>query len=404
MLVRRALLLSSLVFVRGQQQSASGPNYYAGDTTLELVSLQAFPDAVCNDGSPGGYYWSKGTNPDLWLLYLEGGFWCLSEDSCLGRQEMEPAQVSSNSWSATTVAGGIFSRDTSQNPFAAANFAYSRYCSSDSWVGNAQAFGMQFRGQAILQAIIDDLFANKGLSAGANLLFSGCSAGGRGVIAQLDNVAARLEARGVGVRGAVDSSLWVAITPRGDDALGGSLLEQTQEVYSWANVTGALSPHCLAAYPDAPWNCMFGQFAVPLLRTSYFLSQSQLDDFQVDYDCSSTTVTTDGGKVMTTVTSDEVACADNVQTTIRGVLSGLPAAGQSAVGIFSSACSLHCVSNGPDWWTIQVGGQSMASLMGSWWFAFDTPKVVDSCTGAACAQSCIPEEQAFPSGDFDTPV
>lgn len=145
------------------------------------------------------------------------------------------------------------------------------------WMGNAEAFGMQFRGASIVQAVLADLIS-KGLSAGAQLLFAGCSAGGRGVTVHLDAVAEQMEARGVSVRGMLDSSLWVAVTPAGE-ALGGSLLEETQEVFSWANVT--VSPHCLAAYPDAPYKCGFGEFAVPLLQTPYFLSQSSLDYFQV---------------------------------------------------------------------------------------------------------------------------
>ena len=42
-------------------------------TTLVVKMLDAYPQAVCNDGSPGGYYWSKGSDPSLWVVYLQGG-------------------------------------------------------------------------------------------------------------------------------------------------------------------------------------------------------------------------------------------------------------------------------------------------------------------------------------------
>jgi hypothetical protein len=42
-------------------------------TTLKLRSLHDYPQAVCNDGSPGGYYWSQGSDPSLWVVYLQGG-------------------------------------------------------------------------------------------------------------------------------------------------------------------------------------------------------------------------------------------------------------------------------------------------------------------------------------------
>lgn len=329
------------------------------------------------------------------------GFWCLGYDSCMGRAQNEPDQVSSNGWSTTTEVGGIFSRDVAQNPvWANANFAYIRYCSSDAWMGNGEAFGMQFRGQALVHATIQDLVANQGLGAGSRLLLGGCSAGARGTMTHLDNVAAVLENFGVEVRGMLDSSLWVNVQPASSDALGGSLLEQSQLVYEFANTTGILSPECQEAYPLTPWYCMFGQYRMPFLQSPYFLSQSQLDDFQLGYDCDTTTTTDAAGTVHTQVTSEEESCVDGVQSAIRGALSELPALGQQAVGIFSSTCSLHCVTNGPDWWTITVDGQSMASLMTSWYYGGDEPYAVDSCTGSACMAQCLTEEQQFPSGDF----
>jgi len=34
-------------------------------------------DAVCNDGSPYGYYFRPSScGSDVWVLHLEGGFWC----------------------------------------------------------------------------------------------------------------------------------------------------------------------------------------------------------------------------------------------------------------------------------------------------------------------------------------
>lgn len=56
-------------------QGAAGPNYYLGDNELSIASLAAYPNAVCNDGSPAAYYYSQGTDPSLWLVYLEGGAW-----------------------------------------------------------------------------------------------------------------------------------------------------------------------------------------------------------------------------------------------------------------------------------------------------------------------------------------
>ena len=49
------------------------PHVEAQGTNLVVKMLDAYPEAVCNDGTPGGYYWSKGTDPSLWVVYLQGG-------------------------------------------------------------------------------------------------------------------------------------------------------------------------------------------------------------------------------------------------------------------------------------------------------------------------------------------
>lgn len=60
---------------QGQElwQGAAGPNYYAGDSTLSLQFLTSYPGAVCNDGSPAGYYYRQGSDPNLFIVFLEGG-------------------------------------------------------------------------------------------------------------------------------------------------------------------------------------------------------------------------------------------------------------------------------------------------------------------------------------------
>ena len=51
------------------------PHVEVPGTTLVVKMLDAYPEAVCNDGTSGGYYWSKGSDPSLWVVYLQGGAW-----------------------------------------------------------------------------------------------------------------------------------------------------------------------------------------------------------------------------------------------------------------------------------------------------------------------------------------
>ena len=56
-------------------------------TSMVLRSLAAYPDARCTDGSPAGYYWSRGQRASSdWIVLLEPGGWCWDAASCARRR------------------------------------------------------------------------------------------------------------------------------------------------------------------------------------------------------------------------------------------------------------------------------------------------------------------------------
>eukprot|EP00698_Gefionella_okellyi_P007143 TRINITY_DN173_c0_g5_i1.p1 TRINITY_DN173_c0_g5~~TRINITY_DN173_c0_g5_i1.p1 ORF type:complete len:209 (+),score=30.15 TRINITY_DN173_c0_g5_i1:40-666(+) len=164
---------------------------------LNLVFLQD-PTAICNDGTPSGYYFRPSVNgSDVWIVHLQGGWWCWDEDSCNQRAQQSPAMVSSKTWGHQIEIGGMISDNATVNPnLFFANHVYLPYCTSDSWAGtrtaNKSATGVAswaWQGKAVIRSTFTDLRATKGLRDGADLIFSGCSAGGQGVIVNLDMVA-----------------------------------------------------------------------------------------------------------------------------------------------------------------------------------------------------------------------
>jgi hypothetical protein len=242
---------------------------------LTMVSLASYPEAVCNDGSPAAYYFSPGDVGQPWIIYLEGGFWCWSQASCDARFSATPFEMSSKGNKLTMSLGGVFS--TSRfNPWAHANKVVLSYCSSDAWAGNASAsaetFGYAFKGVAIVEAAIADLVANQGLGPGSDVLFGGCSAGGRGALMNLDYVAPLLPPEST-VRGLIDSALWLDLQP--PDAAETSLQVQTQSIYALINPGSRIPPACAAAYPGAEWKCLFGVYRLPFVITPFFLQASQ---------------------------------------------------------------------------------------------------------------------------------
>ena len=244
------------------------------------------------------------------------------------------------------------------------------------------AYGYEFRGQAILNAVLADLQTNKGLGSGAKLLLAGCSAGARGAMVNLDRVAAAMP--NVEVRGLLDSGLWIDAAPS-DPSTTKSLLEETQLVYGFANPGAVISEACAAAYAGEEYKCMFGQYRLPFVRTPYFANEAQFDSFQVTYDL--------GGSPPQY--GYAVQWADSFQQAMLSVVQALPTADQPQSGMFSSVCLLHCVTNGPDFWTVTVNGESLQSAVAKWYFSGVAPqRVVDtSCSGWACHANCKGEEE-----------
>lgn len=57
--------------------------------------------AICNDGSPSGYYKRLNNHSKSWIIYLQGGGYCGSEEACQHRWRHSPQLMSSKFWSST---------------------------------------------------------------------------------------------------------------------------------------------------------------------------------------------------------------------------------------------------------------------------------------------------------------
>ena len=95
------------------------------------------------------------------------------------------------------------------------------------------------------------------------LLLSGCSAGARGAMMNLDYVSGILTAAGVAagvveVQGLLDSPLWVDVAPATPHIM--PLVNETQAIYALVNPLERLGPLCDTTYPaeEDRWKCLFG--------------------------------------------------------------------------------------------------------------------------------------------------
>lgn len=171
---------------------------------LVLTSFkQSLPTELggrCMDGTMAGYFFRAG-DPDLFIIFLEGGGACSNERDCT--QRSKSGMGSSQKWPQTVPGtGGKFGLQSSNctlNPdFCRATMVYMKYCTGDVHSGNntspsPSSWGFYFDGHANLARAVDALEQNHGLGApGVKVLLSGGSAGGIGTFRNIDWLASRL--------------------------------------------------------------------------------------------------------------------------------------------------------------------------------------------------------------------
>lgn len=169
---------------------------------------------TCNDGSQAGFYLRKSPGSRRWVVFFEGGWHCYDHKSCRARWMKLRHLMTSTQWQETRdgkiithffkkyirnsiykiLVGGILSPSPVENPFwHDANHVFVPYCSSDSWSGTRGKpetnNSLRFMGSLIVRQVMTDLIPlGLGHSQGTDLLMAGSSAGGTGVMLNLDKV------------------------------------------------------------------------------------------------------------------------------------------------------------------------------------------------------------------------
>ncbi len=276
--------------------------------TRHVLDGAAFPDALCNDGTPAVFYFRPAltqADADKWVIQLQGGGSCQSGDECAARwcsvgTAFSMVGMSSGPAPDTGIDGhGILRRSTdgplpSPNPLEGYNQVFVKYCSSDKWIGTHRdatleghhpktqapvTYRAHFLGRRILEATLATLRADgvpalaydgepmPDLDDATAVVFAGASGGGSGVLNNGDFVAAELgkhapalaelrvladsitgpERIGVGFEATplcADSGICT-----GEDYLQASEAEQQ---VAWKPLHDA---SCIAYHPGEAWRC-----------------------------------------------------------------------------------------------------------------------------------------------------
>nr|KAG5688987.1 hypothetical protein BaRGS_005531 [Batillaria attramentaria] len=246
---------------------------------------------TCNDGSYAGYYIRKSPSSSKWIVFLEGGWFCFDQASCAERRRLMPDFMSSRKWPRHRKGTGILSWDPEENPYHyQANMVLIPYCSSDSWSGTknkTKSEDFAFMGSLIVEEVIKKLM-KKGLRKAKKLMLTGSSAGGTGVLVNIDRVAelVRTRAPQVEVRGLVDAGWFLDNEPyRGrpcHNAYSCSPIVSVQRgIQMWEP---RLPEMCQAQYASEPWRCYFGHRLYPTLQTPVYIVQNLYDAAQIKVD------------------------------------------------------------------------------------------------------------------------
>ncbi|XP_023169833.1 palmitoleoyl-protein carboxylesterase NOTUM [Drosophila hydei] len=311
---------------------------------------------TCNDGTHAGFYLRKQPNSKKWIVFLEGGWHCFDNRSCRARWLRLRHLMTSSQWPETRDAGGILSPHADENPYwHNANHVLVPYCSSDSWSGTRierdtrdRENSWRFMGALILRQVIADLIPlGLGRVPGGELLLVGSSAGGLGVMLNLDRVRDFLvneRKLQVTVRGVSDSGWFLDREPYTPSAVASNEAVRL----GWKLWQGLLPEDCTKAHPTEPWRCYFGYRLYPTLKTPLFVFQWLFDEAQMRAD-----------NVGAPVTPQQWNYIHEMGGALRSSLDNVSA-------VFAPSCIGHALLLKRDWVNIKIDDISLPSALRCW--------------------------------------
>ncbi|VDD76860.1 unnamed protein product [Mesocestoides corti] len=291
---------------------------------FHLIFLRQL-DVRCNDGTRAGYYIrrSKNTNSRKWMIYLEGGWYCFDEATCISRQITNHALFSSRTWHINRYIGGVLSWDERINPnYHDYNTIFVPYCSSDLWSGKKSepTGGYYFHGSRILTAVVDDLLQRP-------------DAGGIGVMLNIDRLARRIR-RGLRYR------RW-QLTRRIATNIQISGLVDSAWFLNYPTYAQPFSSSCTSIY-----DCPPEEGILPPI----FIIQSLFDEAQLQM---SRALLLTGGPY------NKLAYIQNLGKAVAKSL-------DTVRGVFAPACSDHEILTTNHWAQLMVNSQSLQDTLNAW--------------------------------------
>ncbi|GJM92224.1 hypothetical protein PR202_ga08667 [Eleusine coracana subsp. coracana] len=310
---------------------------------LTLLAGAREKGAVCLDGSPPGYHLQRGfgSGAHNWLVYLQGGGWCNTTESCSKRKMTE---LGSSKFMEAVNFTRILSNRHHENPdFYDWNIVVMRYCDGASFAGDAEGQDLDgtklfFRGLRIWEAVIDELMG-KGLAT------------------------AKKE---VSIKCLSDAGFFIDVKDLSGER---SMRLLCSGVVHLQNVREALPKNCLTK--KDPTDCFFAAEVTKSISTPTFILNPDYDSWQMDHTLES------HGQVAKqtseTAVPIKLKCCMVSLTYWKKLISELKVAEEKKDwGLFIDSCFTHCQTPFRISWNSQIsprlGNKTIAEAVGDWYF------------------------------------
>ncbi|KAL9959098.1 hypothetical protein ACROYT_G036181 [Oculina patagonica] len=387
------------------------------------------PDAICNDNSRAAFY-IRPQSRKKWVVFFESGGFCASFEDCNERYSNKNSTMfmTSNILPDEITGRDLLSASKHENPtFSEYTHVLVPYCSSDLWLGlktnpkepfhfvnDSSVDNFSFRGHTIFRSVFHDLLQQYNLSDAEEIILSGSSAGGIGVLNHADWVLNNvIKSRGMNCKllSIVDSAWFI-------DFQGSLQAQVNPKFLSFANISLSACmdfSHGHTCCPSA--SCMISRGYYPSSVPLFFVS-SMYDSFLLrdafkrledegktadeNFGDFLSVVNMYGGEVngSVTITNNEVsnvsffipACFQHVYFVTSSLWDEngvLPPSFEVAAG---SGKFRNRIQSGT-WESVQIvtgaNSTSIRDFITTWVKSRDTSmRMTDTCIGAQCNPTC----------------
>lgn len=355
---------------------------------FNLVNTKLYPNALCLDGTPAGYWFLQGygEGADKYILHHHAGGWCIDTEDCYGRSLSDIG--SSSTWmSGDCDAGsvqqpcldaveGIFSGDADVNPITYNwNKVYFGYCDGASFSGHLEETvpvpdhntSLHYKGRFILDAVHDTVLLKEGMNNASEIIISGTSAGGLTTMLHADYLHAKYDAASIRsspprVSAVPDAGFFMDLP-----SIDGTYLytPNYRNVFEMQGAKDSVNAECVAHYSlvGEEWKCFMAQYNLPFIKTELFIVNSLIDSWQgynimgITCDPSSSSCSDDVYSYLDQYRSEELT-----KSSLRGFLKS-PGSGAWLV-----ECFVHPTLNHNHFWlNVKIQSFSLSEVFSHWY-------------------------------------